>query len=87
MGQSNFSIFNKWKKLWVAGFLKKKHRTIIRRQTRLKQVRDGPLLSDTAVADLLATFGTWLPLVNFDNAELIHCLWAEMFLKKCASEI
>ena len=39
------------------------------------------------VADFLATFETWLPLVNFDNAEWIRWQWVEMFLKKCASEI
>ena len=36
MGQPNFSAFNKWKKVWVAGFLKKKHRSIIPGQNRLK---------------------------------------------------
>jgi hypothetical protein len=29
MGQPTFSAFNKWKKVWVAGFLEKKHRSII----------------------------------------------------------
>jgi len=29
----------------------------------------------------------WLPLDTFDNAELIHCQWVEMILKKCASKI
>jgi len=29
MGQANYSVFNKWKKVWVAGFLEKKHRSII----------------------------------------------------------
>jgi len=32
MGQPNFSTFNKWKKVWVAGFLEKKHRSINRGQ-------------------------------------------------------
>jgi len=32
MGQANYSAFNKWKKVWVAGFLKKKHRSIIQGQ-------------------------------------------------------
>jgi len=32
MGQPNFSAFNKWKKVWVARFLEKKHRFIIRGQ-------------------------------------------------------
>jgi len=43
MGQANYCAFNKWKKVWVAGFLEKKHRSIIRGQNRLKQVEDGPL--------------------------------------------
>jgi len=43
MGQPNFSAFNKWKKVWVAGFLEKKHRSRILVPNRLKQVRDGPL--------------------------------------------
>jgi len=32
MRQANNSVFNKWKKVWVAGFLEKKHRSIIRGQ-------------------------------------------------------
>jgi hypothetical protein len=36
MGQPNFSAFNKWKNVWVAGFHEKKHRSIIRGQNRLK---------------------------------------------------
>jgi len=32
MGQANYSAFNKWQKVWVAGFLEKKHRSIIRGQ-------------------------------------------------------
>jgi hypothetical protein len=87
MGQANYSTFNKWKKGWVAGLLEKKHRSIIRGQNRLKQLRDGSLNWETAVADFLETFETWLPLDNFDNAEWIRCQWVEMFLKTCASEI
>jgi len=87
MGQANYSVFNKWKKVWVAGFLEKKHRSIIWGQNQSKQVRDGPLHWETAVADFLATFKTWLPSVNFDNAEWIRRQWVEMFLKKCASKI
>ena len=87
MGQANYSAFNKWKKGWVAGFLEKKHRSIIRGQNRLKQLRDGPLHWETAVADVFETFETWLLLDNFDNAEWIRRQWVEMFLKKCASEI
>ena len=29
MGQANYSEFNKWKKVWVAGFFGKKHWSII----------------------------------------------------------
>jgi len=87
MVQPNFSAFNKWKKVWVAGFLEKKHRSIIRGQNRLKQLRDEPLHWERAVADFLETFETWLPLENFDNAKWIWRHWVEMFLKKCASEV
>jgi len=71
----------------VAGFLEKKHRSIIPGQDRLKQLRDGPLGWEMAVADPLETFETWLPLENVDNAEWIWRQWVEMFLKKCASEV
>jgi len=71
MGQPNFSAFNEWKKVWVAGFLGKKHWYIITGQNHLKQLRDGPLRWEMAVADFLETFETWLPLENFDNAEWI----------------
>jgi hypothetical protein len=87
MGQANDSAFNKWKKELVAGFLEKKHRSIIRGQNRLKQLRDGPLHWERVVADFLETFETWLPLDNFDNAERICRQWVEMFVKKCAREI
>ena len=58
MGQPNFSAFNKWKKEWVAGFLEKKHRSIIPGQNRLKPLRDGPLHWELAVEDFLETFET-----------------------------
>jgi hypothetical protein len=38
LGQPNFRAFNKWKKVWVAGFLEKKIRSIILGQNRLKQM-------------------------------------------------
>jgi hypothetical protein len=75
MGQPNFSTFNKWKKVWVAGFLEKKHRSIIPAQNRLKVMRDGPLHWEMVVADFLETFETSLLLENFDNAERIQRLW------------
>jgi hypothetical protein len=87
IGQPNFDAFNKWKNVWVAGFLEKKHRSIIPGQNRVKHQRNGPLRWEMAVAHFLATFEKWLPLENFDNAEWIRQKWVEMFLKKCASEV
>jgi hypothetical protein len=87
MGQPNFSALNKWKKVWVAGFLAKKHWSIIWGQNHWKQVQDRPLHWEMAVAYCLATFQTWLLLVNFDNAEWIHQQQVEMLLNKCASKI
>ena len=87
MGQRDFSAFNKWKKVWVAGFVKKKHRFIIWRQNRFKQLRDEPLHWGMAVADFLDNFETWLHLENFGNAECIQQQKVEMFLMKGASNI
>ena len=87
MGQANCSMLNKWRKGWGAEFLEKWHRSIIWGQNRLKQLRDGPLHWETAVAEFLETFETCLPLDNFDNSKWIRPQWVEMFLKKCASEI
>jgi hypothetical protein len=53
IGQPNFTTFNEWKNVWVAGFLEKKHQSIIWAQNRLKQLLDGPLHWKTAVADFL----------------------------------
>jgi len=36
MGQPNFGMFNNWKKVWVAGFREKKHRSSIQGQNRLR---------------------------------------------------
>jgi hypothetical protein len=71
MRQPNCSGFNKWKKVWVAGILEKKYRSIIPGQNRLQQQRDGPLQWNMAVADFLVAFERWLPLENLDNAEWI----------------
>ena len=71
----------------MAGCLEKKYQSMILGQNRLKQVRDGPLHSVTAVADSLEPFANLLPLVNFGNAGLIRRQWVEMFLKICANEI
>jgi hypothetical protein len=87
MGQANYSAFNKWKKGWVAGFLGKKHQSIVQGLNHLKHVRNGPLHWEMAVSDLLEIFQNWLALDNFDNAGWIHQQWVEMCLKKCASKI
>jgi len=87
MGQPKFSTFNKWKKVWVAGFLEKKHRSIFWGQNRLKQLRDGPLHWEMVVADFLVTVETGLHLHKFDHAKWIWWQCVEMCLKKCASEI
>jgi len=86
MWQANYSAFNKWQKVWGAGFLEKKHRSIIQGQNRLRHMRGGPLHWEMAVADFLETFEVWLPLDNFANAEWISRQWVEM-LKTCASQI
>jgi hypothetical protein len=87
MGQPNFSACNKWKNVWVAGFLEKKHRSIIPGYNRLKQLQNGPLCWKMVVADFLNTIQTWLRLENFNNAEWIWQEWVQMFIKKCASEV
>ena len=69
MGQANYCVFNKWKKVWVAGFLKKRYWSIIWGQNCWTQLTDGPLHWETAVADLLERFESWLLVGNFDNAE------------------
>jgi hypothetical protein len=56
----------------VAGFLEKKHQSIIPGQNHSKQLPDGPLRWGPAVADVLVTFENWLWLENFHNAEWIR---------------
>jgi hypothetical protein len=87
MRQPDFSTFNKWKKVWVAGFPEKKHRSIILGQNHLNQQRDGPLPWEMAVSHFLETFEKWLPLENFDNAEWFRQQWVKMCLKKCSREV
>ena len=43
IGQPNFVAFNKCKKVWVAGLLEKKYRSIIPGQNSLERLREGPL--------------------------------------------
>ena len=87
MGQPNFSAFNMWKKVWVARFLEKKHRSTIWGQYCLKQLRHRPLHWEMPVADIMGTFESWLPLENFNNAKWIWWQWVGMVLKKCAREL
>lgn len=87
MGQANYSVCNKWKKVWVTWILEKKHWSIMWGQNHFKQLRNGPLPWETVVTDVLETFGSWLRLDNFDNAKWIRRQWTEMILKICASEI
>jgi hypothetical protein len=87
MGQPNFIAFNKWKKVWVAGFLEKKHRSIVRGQNQYIQVRAGHLHREMAVEDFIATFETSLPLVILDNADCIHRQCVEVYLMNFASAI
>ena len=72
MGQANYSAYNKWKKVWVAGVPEKKHWSIIWGNNHLKQVQNGPVHSQTGVAYSFQTFEKRLPLNNLDNAEWTH---------------
>jgi len=87
MGQPNFSTFNKWKKVCVAGFLENKHWSNMPGQNLLQQLRDGSLHWETAVANVMETFETWLPWEKIDTAELIRWQWVEMIWKKCAGAV
>jgi len=51
MGQPNFTMFDKWKNIWVAGHLEKKYQSIIPELYCFKQQQDGPLHWEMAVAD------------------------------------
>jgi len=56
MQQPHFSASKKWKILMVAGFLGMTHLSIIHWQNRFRQIRDGPLIWETAVEEFLMTF-------------------------------
>jgi hypothetical protein len=55
-GQANYSVFNNWKRVYVARLLKRKHWIIICRQNDLKQLQDGPFDRETPVAYHSVTF-------------------------------
>jgi len=71
----------------VAGFLGKKQQSIIWGQNCLKQVPDGPLDRETAVADSLETLENMLSFESFDHGNWIRRQWVEMVSKKCASDV
>jgi hypothetical protein len=58
MGQPNFGTFKEWKKVWVAGILKKNHSSSIPGHNRLKHMPHRPLHWDTAVAGILESLET-----------------------------
>lgn len=69
MRQANYRVFNIWKKVWVAGFLGKKHSSIIRSENHLNECEYQPLHRDKAVTDFTAAFENWLTLASLDNAK------------------
>jgi hypothetical protein len=71
VGQPNFSPFDKWKRVLLAGFLKKNHSSIILGPHHSKQWVVVTLQSETAVADGLKSFKTWLPLESFNDTKWI----------------
>jgi len=83
----NFCTFNKWKRVWVAGFQENKHQPSIWGQNRSKHLRDGPLYWMTAVVIFLTTFEKWPPRENFVNAACRRRQWVQMVLKNWASEV
>jgi len=72
MGQANYCVFKKWKKVWVAGFLEKQHHSIIRGQIQSKQLLAGLLHWEAVVGDCKDTFESWLPLDIIENSEWIR---------------
>jgi hypothetical protein len=70
--QPKFKIFNKLKKLWVAGILQKKHGSMIEKQSHLYQLRDGPQHWVMVVVDCLAIFENLLCLGTCGNTEWIR---------------
>lgn len=72
MGQADYSVFNKWKQVWEAGFLDTKHWSIYKVQNHLNVLRDRQLHWENNVPDYLVIFKSWLPLDNFDNAKWIQ---------------
>jgi hypothetical protein len=87
MGQPNFSTFNKWEKVWVAGFLEKMHWSISQGQYCMKQLRDRPLHCVMVVRNVLQSFKTWRPLETYDNVECIRRQWVKVLLQKSVIEV
>jgi len=86
MGESNFITFNRWKKVWVSGFLGKKHQSIIQGQNHLTQLWDRPLYRVTVVADMIMTFQSWLQVEYFNSTNGFidsesRCFWRNVQTK------
>jgi len=86
MGQANYSAFNKWNNVWVAGLMEKNHQVIICRQTHLTQIHDGPLHWETAVAGfwpLSRTGWCWLisSLLNWFTCRGLRWCWRNVQAK------
>jgi len=74
MGQSNFSTFNKWKKVWVAGWLEEKHTLSIRGENHMKQRKMDPCT------------GRWY-LQIFWRLSSPGCVWTTFIILNGCSEI
>jgi len=61
MGQANYSPFNQWQKVWVAGSLEKKQLFIMQGQNPSEKHQDGPLHWARANADHLVLLENWPP--------------------------
>jgi hypothetical protein len=69
------------------GYLEQNDQSLTRVLNSLIQPSDGALHWETAGANLLMTFQTWMYSEVFDNVKSIHWQLVEMILKACASQI
>jgi len=83
----DYTVSNTWKKVWLAGFLEKKHLGIIQTKNCLKQLPDGTLHWAKVVVNYLQTFQNWLQWANDDTAKWNRREWIEMVLLKYALHI
>jgi len=85
MGHSNYSAFNKWKKLRVAGFLEKMDCGITRGHNNFYQLQDEPLHREIVVEDIVVIFENRLLLDPVHTAGWNQWQCIESVVKKCAS--